>query len=204
LGEKKGGVLVVLPFADGKGILPDSRLELAGDIMIIVFVVGAFTIFSGLDAQINYVVESPTSYFSVAETSNDVVISEDQISELNFATKNRIGFNSVGDEIGFCGGIRSDGTVYDLRVAEGLETSRDMVKFSCSTPRSFIVHSQPYSGELSEEDKSFEGEFRPEVTCILYEEVAASMFNDRVSGLNCWSVPDQDDGSFEVLTVKKG
>lgn len=193
------------PLKDGKGPLPDSMLELVADIGLILFVGLAFSYFTGLDAQVSYALESPSSYFSVSDSiqGEEIVLDQTEIDLLNSASKNRIGTN-VGDEIGFCGGIRSNGQVYDLRLAEGLETQRDSVRFSCSSPRNFIVHTQPYSGELSDEDKDFGGEFRPNVTCIVYEELAVSPLNSRVGGINCWSVPSSGTTGFEELVVVRG
>jgi len=196
--------LAGFPFRDGTGPLPDSRLEVLADVVLIVFVAGLFSFFTGLDAQVSFAASNPQTYFfgSGDVDSEKVVLDQDEVDLLNSASKNRIG-TGVGDEIGFCGGIQESGDVFDLRLAEGLETSRDSVRFSCVKPRNFAVHTQPggISG-LSVEDKSFDGEFMPDVSCILFEELAVSPVNNRVGGLSCWSV--SEDGSFSEIPVLSG
>ena len=188
---------MALPWRDGGGFLPDTRAELAADIVIIAVVVFLFSFFTGLDAQVAYAVGSPSQYFlsSTSSDSERLTLTTKQVDNINFASKNRIGFTSSGDEIGICGGVRNSGEVYDLRVAEGFEeTSRTSVTFSCTRPRQVIMHSQPdYSSGLSVEDRSFDGEFQPEYSCIISGEVAASPVTDRVGGLSCWSVSDSGD-----------
>lgn len=194
---------MVLPWSDGNGFLPDTKSEVALDIVIIVFVSLIFAFFTGLDAQVAYMTSSPVQYFS-SNTASDVEslkLSSEQVGDINFASKNRLGFTSSGDEIGLCSGVRSTGQIFDLRVAEGFEdTSRTSVRFSCVQPRELVMHSQPgYSKSLSAEDKSFEGEFKPRYSCIVYGELAASPVSGEVGGLSCWSVGDT--GEFTDVSV---
>jgi len=130
-----------------------------------------------------------------------VVLDQEQISGISFSTKNRIGADAVGGEIGICGGIRNDGSVYDLRVAENVnEMTFQSVQFSCVQPYNILMHSQPGSDELSQEDKDFESEIRPDVACIISSELVVSPA-DRVMGVTCWNVPEADSGSFTEIPV---
>lgn len=67
-----------------------------------------------------------------------------------------------------------------------------------------MVHSQPRFGDkLSDEDKSFDGEFQPDVSCIVFNEVVVSPVSGEVNGLRCWNVlGDGDDASFSELEVE--
>lgn len=192
------------PLADGKGVMPDSWREAFGYVIVIVFW-GGLLVFTGVDAQIEYALTSPGSYFglSVVDSPEEstIVFTSEQVDGLNFATKNRIGINPIGDEIGLCGGIRDGVDVYNLRVAEGFSsTSPTSVTFSCALPRDLTVHSQPgFSDGFSEEDLDYRGEFRPEVSCIQFREAVASPVSGKVSGLNCI---DTESGDTVVPVVR--
>lgn len=174
---------------DGSGPLPDSNQELLAWIGIAVFVAVTFGFFTGLDAQVNYLVSAPGDYFLSNSEEDTVVFSQEDVNGLNFASSNRVGFDSIGDEIGFCAGIRSN-SVYDLRVADGFEeTSRTSVTFNCAMPRSLVIHTQPdFSEGFSPEDLDYKDEFTPEVSCILYREATISPVSGKISGLNCMDV----------------
>jgi len=186
---------------DGKGPLPDSNLEILSWISIGLLVAGGFVYFSGLDAQLEFMVSEPRNYFGLDgdfEQGSEVIFSQKDIDLMNTVTVNRLGANAVGGEVGFCGGVDSSGDVFDFRLAENLDTSLTGVRFECVTPRSLTVHSQPFSsGDLSDEDKSFEGEFRPDVTCIQFAELSVSPVSGLVGGINCFDV----DNGFEDLEV---
>jgi len=192
------------PLADGRGVMPDSWRELLGYAVVVVFL-GGVLVFTGVDAQIEYAVTDPGTYFglSVSDSPQEdtIVFTNQQVDGLNFATKNRIGINPVGDEIGLCGGIRDSGSVYDLRVAEGFSsTSPTSVKFSCALPRDLTVHSQPgFTERFSDEDLSYQGEFRPVFSCIQFREAVVSPVSGRVSGLNCI---DTESGDTVVPVVE--
>lgn len=192
-----------LPWSDGTGWKPDSTGELVADALLIFLIVMTFSFFTGLDAQVSYIVNTPGQYFSSTSENSEIVLTNSQISDVNFAAKNRIGFTSPGDEIGLCGGVRDSGEVFNLRVADGFEeTSRDSVTFECSKPRELIMHSQPgYNSGLSAEDKSFDGEFKPQYSCIVFGELAVSPVSGEVGNLNCWKV---SEGSFEQVSVLPG
>lgn len=188
---------------DGPGPLPDSWAEVLTLVFVGFGVVLVFGFYTGLDAQVAYAVGSPGQYF-VSNTSSDtesLALSSEQVGDINFASKNRIGVASMGDEIGLCGGVRNSGKVFNLRLAEGFEeTSRTGVTFSCVEPRSVVMHSQPdYSSRLSPEDRSFDGEFQPQYSCIVYGELAVSPVSGEVGGINCWSV--RSGGEFSRVSV---
>lgn len=199
---------MALPWSDGGGFMPDTKAELLADVIVVAAIVFLFSFFTGLDAQVAYAVSSPGSYFFSSvdkDSSNVLFLNEDQLDNINFATKNRIGVASLGEEIGMCAGVMENGRISMLRPAEGFKnTSRSSVTFSCSKPRELIIHSQPsYSSKLSAEDKSFKGEFQPEYSCIVFSELAASPVTGRVGGLNCWSIGE--GGEFtSVPVVLKG
>jgi hypothetical protein len=168
----------------------------------------AFLYFSGLDAQVEYALSSPGQYFSTSNTNESVervVLTDEAVSGLNFVSKNSIGVDSVGSERGFCSGLRSDGTVYDFRLADGIESSsRQSITFSCVEPRDLVLHSQPSGvSDLSQEDMDFEGELLPDVTCIQFGEVVSSPLNSRVSGVDCWDVVDGGDSFVEIRVFRE-
>jgi len=158
----------------------------------VALLVASGMVFTGLDAHVEYVLTNPAGYAGLSAASNGssgggVVFTQSQLQGIEFSTKNRIGYDTVGDEIGICGDLRGDGSVTDLRVADGFEeTSRTSVTFGCAQPRSLIMHSQPgYSSQQSAEDKSFDGEFRPEVSCIVYSQPVVSPLGG-LEGINCF------------------
>lgn len=185
------------PLRDGKGPMPDSWTEALVWTSVVVGV-SMVLVFTGVDDQLQFAVSSPVEYaglstVSAEDGSEKVVFSRGELSGIEFSTKNRVGYDSVGDEIGLCAGIGDSGEVYDLRVAEGFEeTSRTSVTYSCSTPRGLILHSQPdYSSGQSAEDKSFDGEFRPAVSCIVFNKPVVSPAGS-VEGLNCFDAGTDD------------
>lgn len=192
------------PVSDGSGPAPDSWIEAVTWIGLVVLVAGVL-VFSGVDDQIQFAVSSPSEYagLSAASVGDDgsgvVVFERGQLSGIEFSTKNRIGYNAVGDEIGLCAGLSESGDVFKLRVAEGFEdTSRDSVTFSCSSPREVILHSQPdYSSGQSAEDKSFDGEFIPEISCIVFNRPVVSPAGT-VQGLNCFEAGTDNQVSVRV------
>jgi len=196
--------LTGLPWSDGRGWRPDTYGEL-GFTLLAVMGVALALVFTGVDAQVEYALTQPSSYFGLSTTSTDsgeinkVVLGQEQFDGLSFTTKNRVGMDAVGSELGFCGGIRDNGNVYDLRLAEGFdELTFRSVSFSCTQPYNLLGHSQPGSGDLSAEDKSFDGEIQPEVTCIIYKELTVSPVSGEVGGINCWSVGSNGDGFTEI------
>jgi len=193
-----------LPWSDGKGWRPDTYSEL-GFTLLAVLGVGLVLVFTGLDAQIEYALTQPGSYFGLSTASTDtgeinkVLLDQEEFDGLSFTTQNRIGMDAVGSEIGFCGGIRNSGEVYDLRLAEGFsEVTFTSVIFSCTEPFNLIGHSQPGSGELSEEDRDFDGEIQPDVTCIVYKELIVSPISNEIGGINCWRVSSNGNGFTEI------
>lgn len=187
------------PFPDGD----DKALEWLF-VSVVAVGVGAGLVFTGLDAHVEYVLTNPAGYAGLSAASNGstgdgVVFTQDQLQGIEFSTKNRIGYDTVGDEIGICGDLRSDGSVSELRVADGFEeTSRTSVTFSCANPRSLILHSQPgYSDQQSAEDKSFKGEFAPEISCIVYSEPVVSPLGG-LEGINCFEAGTDNSVSVSV------
>jgi len=192
------------PVRDGSGPAPDSWTEAVTWVGALLGIT-ALLVFTGLDAQIQYMVSEPGLYFSgilsfgsssVGDVEK-VVLTDEAVSGMNFASSNSLGYDSIGSERGYCSGLREDGTVYDFRLADDIESSsRTSIVFSCGTPRELTVHSQPgFSGQPSEEDMSFSGEFQPEISCIQFREITVSPFNSKVSGINCWST---ENGFNEV------
>lgn len=197
---------MALSWSDGKGWRPDTVPELAF-VVFAVLGVGLTLVFTGADAQIEYALTQPGSYFGLSTVQdadgeiNKVVLDQEQISGISFSTKNRIGVDAVGGEIGICGGIRNDGSVYDLRVAENVnEMTFQSVQFSCVRPYNVLMHSQPGSDQLSQEDKDFNGEIRPDVACIISSELVSSPTN-RVMGITCWNVPETGSSGFTEIPV---
>lgn len=196
-----------LPWSDGRGWRPDTYKEL-GFTLLAVMGVGIALVFTGVDAQVEYALTHPGSYFGLSTVQdadgeiNKVVLDQEEIDGLSFTTQNRVGMDAVGSELGFCGGIRSSGEVYGLRLAEGFdEVTFTSVSFSCTQPFNFLGHSQPGSGELSEEDKDFENEIKPDVTCIVYKELTVSPVSNQVGGINCWDVSQNGNGFTDIPVV---
>jgi hypothetical protein len=188
---------------DGRGWRPDSRMELAADIVLAVLIIGAFTFFTGLDAQINYIASAPEDYFlSSANTQdNSITFNQDQIELMNSASKNSLGSNTIGAERGFCGGIRN-GNVRKFRLADIIqESDRTSISFACGQPFEIAVHSQPDgSSELSEEDRDMSGEAKVEVTCIQFSEISSSPLTSELYGISCFN-PSND---FKEIPVYLG
>jgi len=192
----------VEPWPDGN----DAWLEWLF-VLSVALGVGGVLVFTGLDAQVEYAVTQTGDYFDLSSADSEnvdidrVLLEESDIQGLEFSTSNRIGADAVGGEIGICGGIRGDGSVFDLRVAEDVnEMTFESVQFSCVPPYNLIMHSQPGSDMLSDEDKDFDGEIRPDVTCIISSELSVSI-TDRVLGISCWDAPSVSGGEFVEIPV---
>lgn len=185
---------------DGKGPLPDSNLEVLAWIGIGLTVVAAFTVFSGLDAQVEYIATAPGDYLlSSTGSGSGIYFTGDQIDLMNDASKNSLGIDAIGAERLYCGEVRN-GNVRRFRLADIIESSTlTSVSGSCQAPVGVFVHSQPSGSEmLSEEDKDLESQVG--YTCIQYSEIAVSPVTGKVNGLNCWQVV-QDGESFEEISV---
>jgi len=190
------------PLRDGKGWRPDSRMELAADIVLVVLVVGAFTFFTGLDAQINYVASAPGDYmFSSAELDEgDLEMTKDDIDLLNSVNSRSLGSDAVASERLYCAELRS-GVFRNLRLADRIDSSTlTSVRGGCVGQVDAWVHTQPSgSDSLSEEDKDLEST-GVGYTCIQYSEIAVSPVSGKLNGLNCWEIIDEG-ASFEPVSV---
>lgn len=188
---------------DGKGPRPDSRMELLGYVLVVGLVFGMFGFFTGLDAQVNYIATAPGDYFLSDSSDGALYFNSEQIDDMNDISSRSIGFGAVASERLYCGTLRN-GNVREFRLADFIfDSSRSSVSGSCvGTGVDLWVHSQPDgSTGLSEEDKSLESS-GASYTCVQYSEIAVSMFNGRLGGLNCWEI-DYSDLSFEPVPVYK-
>lgn len=189
------------PLKDGKGFRPDSRLELLADVFLVVFVVGAFTFFTGLDAQVNYLASAPGDYvLSGTADSSDLRMTESDIDLLNSVNSRSLGSDAVASERLYCSELRN-GVVRNLRLADRIDSSSlTSVAGGCIGSVDLFLHTQPDgSRELSQEDRDLEST-GVDYTCIQYAEISASVVNGKLGGLNCWDIVDNGE-SFQPVDV---
>lgn len=188
---------------DGSGPLPDSYQELAAWVGIGIFVVSIFAFSTTADAQIRFMITDTTNYFSASDSPKEgVAFTEQQISNMRWASVTSVSDSAFGDERLFCGFITSDGNVESIRLADDIISSEfDSVSGACrsrfpSQNINFFVHSQPGSDELSDEDRDLETSVP--YTCIVYEEMAISPVSSKVSGISCYEVVGNGESFSEV------
>lgn len=184
---------------DGKGPLPDSRLEILADLVLVGAVFLLFGFFTGLDAQVNHLVSAPSDYLVSQPQNDSLYFSSESMDLMNSVSENSIGFDAVADERLYCGEVDNQ-RVVDFRFADSIDSSSlTSVSGSCVRPVDVFVHSQPDgSEELSSEDKDLESDI--EYTCIQFQEISSSPVTKGLGGLNCWKVVDGGE-SFESVDV---
>jgi len=190
-----------LPWKDGSGWRPDSRAELAADVVMLSLLALSFGFFTGLDAQVQYVATAPGDYIVSSQGDEQALyFTDDSVELMNDVSSRSLGMDAVAAERLYCGEVR-DSVVRNFRFADFIEDSTvTSVKGSCESPVDVWVHSQPDgSDELSAEDKDLESD--TDYTCIQSSEIAVSPVSDNLNGLKCWNIVDNGEG-FNEIPVK--
>jgi hypothetical protein len=190
---------------DGPGPLPDSWMELGAWFVLAMLVALTFGIFTGLDSQVDYALTSTSTYFTLNSDvpSDAVVFSNESVDLMNEVSARSLGVNPVASERLYCGEIRNQ-QVVDFRLADTIDdSSLTSVSGSCIGDVDLWTHSQPDgTSSLSEEDKDLEST-GAKYTCIQFEEISTSPFNNRLNGINCWEIIG-DGAGFEPVPVFQG
>lgn len=189
-----------LPWRDGKDWRPDTVPEL-GFILFALIGFGSLLVFTGIDADIEYVAAAPGDYFIPDSGSeDDIYFRQSDVDLMNAASEQSLGSDAIGAERLYCGELRN-GVTRNYRLADVIEDSTlTSVSGRCKSPVDIWTHSHPDgSGSLSEEDKDLESTGTSH-KCIQYSEISASPVNNKLNGINCWKI-EGDGESFKPVNT---